>query len=102
MMIEYPWEYHWSSCGVKTGEKKQAWLDYDPFYDGLGKTRKKREKKYKSWLLESIPEEELKLIRDATQRGQLTGGAKFTDQISEKLGRRIELRGPGRPKKTKK
>ncbi|MCK5231712.1 MAG: hypothetical protein KAR13_15675 [Desulfobulbaceae bacterium] len=42
----------------------------------------------------TVPEEEWKLIREATQRGQLTAGKKFTLEISKKLGRRIELRGP--------
>jgi putative transposase len=41
-------------------------------------------------------------MREATQRGQLTASQKFEKEVSEKLGRRIELRGPGRPKKNKK
>ncbi len=49
-----------------------------------------------------VNKEEWKLIREATQRGQLISGKKFTREISEKWGRRIELRGPGRPKKGKK
>jgi len=31
------------------------------------------------------------------QRGQLTGGEMFTDQVQAVLGRRIESRGRGRP-----
>jgi len=42
------------------------------------------------------------LIREVTQLGQLVSGKKFTREISERLGRRIELRGSGRPKKDKK
>jgi putative transposase len=36
-------------------------------------------------------------IREAVQRGQLTGGKSFIDEIQDKTGRRIEFRGPGRP-----
>jgi putative transposase len=101
-MVEDPWQYRWSSCSVKTGIKEQPWLNFDPFYMSLGKTSGERAEKYRRWLRETVPEEEWKLIREATQRGQLVSGKKFTREISEKLGRRIELRGPGRPKKDKK
>ena len=101
-MVEKPWQYPWSSCPVKTGIKQQSWLDFDPFYLSLGKTHTERADTYKKWLLETVAENEWKLIREALQRGQLTGNRKFEREISEKLGRRIELRGPGRPKKSKK
>jgi putative transposase len=101
-MVEDPSQYPWSSCSVKTGVREQPWLDFDPFYKSLGKTSDERAEKYGRWLRETTPEEEWKLIREATQRGQLTGGKKFVREISKKLGRRIELRGPGRPKKDKK
>ena len=43
---------------------------------------------------------------EVDQRGDSTGQStvckKFAREISEKLGRMIELRGPGRPKKNKK
>jgi len=96
-----PWQYPWSSCAQKTGIKEQSWLDFDPFYLSLGKTIEERSEKYKEWLSETIPESEWTLIREATQRGQLTSGRKFEREISQKLDRRIELRGPGRPKRKK-
>jgi len=46
-------------------------------------------------------EAEEKLIRDAVQRGQLTANKKFEREISEKIGHRIELRGPVLPRKKK-
>jgi hypothetical protein len=33
------------------------------------------------------------------QRGQLTANGKFARELSEKIGRRLEPRGPGRPRK---
>ena len=37
------------------------------------------------------------LIHQALNRNQLTGNQKFIDEIEGRLGRRIELRGRGRP-----
>lgn len=41
------------------------------------------------------------LIRGALQRGQLTGNDRFADQVEQIIGRRVEMRGPGRPAKDK-
>ena len=68
----------------------------------LGSTFIERAEKYGKWLFETVPEGEWKLIREATQRGQLTADRKFEREISKKIGRRVELHGPGRPKKHKK
>lgn len=100
-MVEDPSQYRWSSCPAKTGFKEQNWLDLDPFYLSLGESAVQRAKKYKVWLRETIPESEWKLIREATQRGQLTANMQFAREISKMVGRRLELRGPGRPKKEK-
>lgn len=101
-MVNDPAKYPWSSCPAKVGLQKQPWLDLDPFYQSLGKTAAKRAEKYAAWLRETIPEAELKLIREATQRGQLTANGKFARELSEKIGRSLELRGPGRPRKDEK
>jgi putative transposase len=47
----------------------------------------------------AIPEGEWRLIREALQRGQLTGSERFTDQVEAMVRRRIEHRGRGRPRK---
>ena len=101
-MVHDPAKYRWSSCPAKVGLQKQPWLDLDPFYQSLGKSAAKRSGKYAAWLRETIPEVELKLIREAAQRGQLTANRKFVSELSERIGRRLELRGPGRPRKEEK
>jgi len=73
-------------------------LDFDQCYEGLGATKKEREKKYEDWIKSSIPNGEWEMIRKAIQRGQLTGSPKFVDEMAEKIGKRIEFRGQGRPK----
>jgi len=47
---------------------------------------------------EVISKEEIERIREAAQRGQLTGSNCFIEKVAEKIGRRIEFRKQGRPK----
>ncbi|ELC0901628.1 transposase, partial [Pseudomonas aeruginosa] len=50
------------------------------------------------FMKEAIPAEELRLIREAVQRGQLTGNQRFVDETERVAGVRIERRGQGRPR----
>ena len=81
-IVADPAAYRWSSYPVKVGLTRQEWLDFDPHYLGLASTARAREERYKMWMYETIPEEELKQIREAIQRGQLTGGSKFSEDIA--------------------
>ncbi|MCK4691102.1 MAG: transposase [Desulfuromonadales bacterium] len=103
-----PAEYPWSSCcskvaGIVTWSEQAPslypWLDFDPLYLDMGKTEKERQQHYHTFLTETVSEKEKEIIRLAVQRGQLTGGAAFIDEIEVKLNRRIEFRRQGRPKK---
>lgn len=99
-MVNEPGEYRWSSYRAKVGQDIEEWLDFDPYYMGLAHTKKKRADKYAEWIKDSIPEGELLLIRQSLQRGQLTGSARFVDEVEEKIKRRVEFRGQGRPGKS--
>ena len=74
-------------------------LDANASYEMLGKTTAIRLQAYEKFVHAGINENELKLISSAVKRNQLTGNAQFTSEIAEKIGRRIELREPGRPLK---
>ena len=52
-----------------------------------------------AYLHSVVSAEEEKLIRQAVRRNQLTGNERFINEIAERVGRRIELRGRGRPGK---
>ncbi len=97
-----PATYPWSSCAAKVGKAAEVWIDLDPVYLGMGKTPAERAARYGRWLRQSIPDGEWELIRTAIQRGHLAGTKKFVREISARLGRRLEQRGPGRPRKTRK
>lgn len=60
-----------------------------------------RRERYMDFVIRTIPDAELKLIREALQRGQLTGSAKFVEDVEQIVRRRVELRGQGRSLKDK-
>jgi putative transposase len=69
---------------------------------GLADNRKKRVKRYMEWVKGIIPEGEWELIRQSLKIGQLTGIARFVEEIEYKIERLVESRGQGRPRKTNK
>ncbi|MCY1414345.1 Transposase IS200 like protein [compost metagenome] len=91
----YPWSSYAMRVGAALGEN---WLDTDPCFEMMGSTEAMRRDRYIEFVKQAIPPEELALIREAVQRGQLTGNARFVDEIERVTGIRIERRGQGRPK----
>ena len=82
-----------------TDQLGSDWLDIDPCFIALGDTPERRRIRYIEFIRESTTSSEIELIRSALQRGQLTGSARFVDEIERVQGQRIELRGQGRPRK---
>lgn len=62
-----------------------------------GKGDAKRQKAYAEYVQEAVPESEIKLVPEAMQRGQLTGGACFCAEIERRSGIRISSKQQGRP-----
>lgn len=98
-IVVQPEAYRWSSYGAKVGTAENSWLDLDGFYLGLGRSAVRRQQRYRQWMQETISDAEAELIRQAARRNQLTGSSRFIDEIEKKLGKRIAMRGRGRPKK---
>lgn len=90
-------DYRWSSCSARLGRRANGVLDLDPCYLALGDSDERRRHRYEHFLRSSIPEGEWELMREAVQRGQLTGTACFIEAIAALTGRRIVRRGRGRP-----
>ncbi len=98
-MVGDPSEYPWSSYQRHAGKSSHPpWVDIDPCYAGLGATEAQRALKYQDFVTGVIPPGEWDLLREAIQRGQLTGGQRFIDQVEAIIGRRIEHRKQGRPR----
>lgn len=86
-MVADPVAYPWSSCRAHAGVDSRPWLAPAVVTGD----------EYVAWLREGVTVAEATLLRDAVNRGQLTGSDRFVDQVEAALGRRIERRGPGRP-----
>ncbi len=91
-------EYPWSSYTQHVGGS-YMWIDSDPCYEALAESEDERHDRYRAFLGQLGSDEENQLIRDALQRGQLTGNSRFVDEIEGISGVRIERRGQGRPSK---
>lgn len=101
-MVAHAQDYPWSSFGSRMQLKPDSQLlDGHPCYDALAPTDVERRERYEQFVNAGIPESELRLIRDAVNRSQLTGGARFVDEIEQITGARLEMRGQGRPKKAR-
>jgi len=96
-----PQDYPWSSCRRHLGLERASPLDLDPAWRALAETDRTRRRRYGAYLQDAVPPNEWALIRDAAQRGQLTGNRKFVDEVARISGRRIELRAQGRPRREK-
>ena len=100
-MVERAEDYPRSSFHLRiNASSENNWLDDDPCFCALGKTEPIRRERYRSFVEQATPANELQLIREALQRGQLTGTSLFADEIEDITGKRIALRGRGRPAKS--
>ena len=100
-IVDSPEKYRWSSYAHRIGLVTESWMDRHVCYDNLGVSDQIRRQKYKEWLEDSIPQDQLDFIRQMVQRGQLTGPARFLDEVHKRIGRRVECRGRGRPREHK-
>ncbi len=99
-MVKDPKDYVWSSYRYKIGQTEGAvLLDSDPLYIDLGEDDNERQKNYRKWFKESIPAQEWDLIRKAVNKGSVFGSNGFKEKMEKLLGRRLDVRGRGRPKK---
>jgi putative transposase len=97
-LVADPACYPWSSCSHHLGMARVDWLDEDPCYAALGRDNVGRQAAYSRLLHSAVTDEELALIREAAQRGQLTGTPRFIDQVEALAGRRMVSRARGRPR----
>lgn len=96
-LVPHAENYLWSSYTQHVGGE-DAWLDFDRCFEALGNSNAERRARYRNFLDQQSTFEENSLIREALQRGQLTGNTRFVDEVERLTGLRIERRGPGRPK----
>jgi len=96
-MVSRPEDYRWSSYRAKIGAEQCEWLDDDPCLLRLGSSRERCREAYRQYVNDGVTEHELKFIRGAVQRNQLTGSESFMVEIERRTGLRILNRSRGRP-----
>jgi putative transposase len=97
-MVKHPADYRWSSFRQKACSSIDVWIDLDECYLALGKSPSERMKAYSTFVTDGTPSRaDIELIRRALNSGQLTGNARFVDEVENKIGIRIEPSQPGRP-----
>ena len=97
-MVTKPADFPWSSFRANACGKPDDLVRPHPIYLRLGSSPDTRQESYRELFQSSIPEEELRVIRDATQNAWALGSASFRSRIAE-LCRRAERLPIGRPRK---
>lgn len=100
-MVESPEDYSWSSYAMRVGLAGNDWLDEPPTWDGMGPSEEERIMRYRDFVSDPSTTRADSLIRAAIDRNKLTGGGRFIDEVERRIGIRVELRGPGRPRSEK-
>jgi len=92
-IVDYPWDYKWSSCSVYVHNKPDSITTLDPAYESFGKDITERANAYKNWLMKG--EDTIFNNMDAP-----VGDKDFIHRLMLKSGRRL-LRKRGRPPKVR-
>ena len=98
-MVVSAGDYKWSSYRGKIGLAQDPVIDRDSCYQALGHDEATRRQAYAEWVNCGDVVDDIKFIRAALKRGQLTGSGQFVDEVEQRSGLRVEQRGPGRPKR---
>ncbi len=89
------------SYNARLSDRGSVIPDHDPCYLALGNSGEERRLRYREYVESAIPVGEWAFIQESVARGQLTGDGRYIEEVEKIIGRRIEHRRPGRPKKRK-
>lgn len=91
--------YEWTSWHARrTGDPR---LDLDEDFLSLGDTLEERLHPYRKYMRMGTDPTDEQTILTQVHRGQLIGTPAFVDEVERLTGRRVEPRGPGRPRQNK-
>lgn len=99
-MVDAPDSYRWSSFDANAIGRSSRIITRHPIYQALGQTDGERQAAYHSLFNASIDTEDLRRIREGTERGEIIGNERFRAQIAEMLGRRVEKYAHGGDRKS--
>jgi len=98
-MVSTPYEYLWSSYRGRAGHIESPLLDLDPALDALSPRQARRYEMYRALAALPVAGDDLALIRGASQRNQLTGDGRFSNEIRHEFGLDVSAQPQGRPRK---
>lgn len=89
-LVPHPRDYSWSSYRVNGDLHASALVTQHDCYVALGESPEQRAAAYRGLFRFEPDEEELNDIRSAANGGFALGNQRFKDEISARLGRRVE------------
>jgi len=90
--------YPWSSCRANALGESDSLITMHPFYLRLGDTPERCAAAYRTLLAVELPEDDIRRIRDATNKGWALGDESFQAYLTQVTGRRAAPSRPGRPR----
>jgi len=98
-IVQEPGEYRWSSYRFYAYGESNELLDEDPLYETFGKEKVDREKEYRGFIKDGIPDDVLNHIRYSITSDHILGEDTFIEQLENKLSFKRRNRSKGRPRK---
>ncbi|MGA9333593.1 MAG: transposase, partial [Rudaea sp.] len=99
-MVSHAADYPWSSYQGNAAGKPIELLTPHPLYQRLARTDEARRRAYRTLLRGRMPERDLAMIREATNKAWVLGGDRFKAQIEARTGRRAVALGRGGDRKS--
>ena len=98
-MVKHPGEYRWSSYQVNGHGGGSGLISPHVLYKNLGQTDEERQMSYRELFRYELESGEIDKIRKATNGNFTLGSNRFSEEISQMVGRRVTPGKPGRPRK---
>jgi putative transposase len=98
-MVKHPRQYRWSSYRVNAEGRTSTVIDPHAQYLGLGRNAAARRAAYRALFRTDLDAEMLTDIRLATNGNFALGNQRFRTEIERALGRRVDRRASGRPRR---
>ncbi|HET8941680.1 MAG TPA: hypothetical protein VFN13_06820 [Rudaea sp.] len=99
-MVSHAADYPWSSYQGNALGKPIQLLTSHPLYQKLAKTDAERRRAYRALFRGRMPERDIAMIREATNKAWALGDDRFKAQIEAKTGRRPVALGRGGDRKS--
>ena len=96
-LVARPQEHPWSSYGHNTGSSTISWLTQHEEFLRLGRSASDRARTWQELVRSTAVDDEAASIRKHVNQNAVLGTRAFQEQIAAMVGRRVDVRPPGRP-----